>query len=292
MEDGPTVGRIQRAPGRRRRDRLDRPGSFGDVLLARFTGPARPGDAHGRPEKMIEKVPKRIRRAAYRALRWPPIGWVRFGSLRRLSPISRVWGFDRGGAVDRYYIEGFLARHSGDVNGRVLEVANNEYTLRFGGKAVERSDVLHPVEGSERATIVGDLAVGEGIPSGAFDCVICTQTLQLVFDVPAALSTIHRALKPGGVLLATVPGISQISREDMDQWGDFWRFTTASAERLAQVAFPGGEVSVEAHGNVLTSIAFLEGIAAEELSRRELDHLDPDYQMLLTIRASKSSGAA
>jgi glycosyltransferase involved in cell wall biosynthesis len=36
---------------------------------------------------------------------WPPVGWVRIGSLRRVTPISQVFGFDRGQPIDRYYIE-------------------------------------------------------------------------------------------------------------------------------------------------------------------------------------------
>jgi len=39
---------------------------------------------------------------------------------------------------------------------------------------------------------------------------------------------------------------------------------------------------------VLTAIAFLHGLAAEELRREELDYCDPDYEVLLTVRAAKS----
>ena len=46
---------------------------------------------------------------------------VRFGSFRRLTPISRLWGSDRGLPIDRYYLERFLERHAGDVRGHVLE---------------------------------------------------------------------------------------------------------------------------------------------------------------------------
>src|SRR5689334_3710614 len=44
----------------------------------------------------------------------PSVGEVRLGDLRRLTPISRNWGFDRGQPVDRYYIENFLAVQSSD----------------------------------------------------------------------------------------------------------------------------------------------------------------------------------
>jgi hypothetical protein len=57
----------------------------------------------------------RLRR---RLLGIPQPGAVDFGDLRRLAPVSRHFGVDRGTALDRYYIEGFLARHATDVRGR------------------------------------------------------------------------------------------------------------------------------------------------------------------------------
>ena len=45
------------------------------------------------------------------------------GIFRRTSPLSDVWGFDRGTPVDRYYIECFLEGQRRDITGRILEVA-------------------------------------------------------------------------------------------------------------------------------------------------------------------------
>jgi SAM-dependent methyltransferase len=221
----------------------------------------------------------------------PKVGNVRFGGLRRLEPISRKFGTDRGQGIDRYYIERFLEANSGRIRGRVLEVGDTAYTRKFGGARVERSDVLHAVAGNPEATIVADLAAGEGIPSGAFDAVILTQTLQHIFDVREALRSVHRSLKPGGTLLATVPGISQISRYDMDRWGDFWRFTTLSLRRLAEQVFQPDRVAVRAHGNVLVAAAFLHGLAAQELEESELSRVDPDYELLITLEAVKEGAA-
>jgi glycosyltransferase involved in cell wall biosynthesis/SAM-dependent methyltransferase len=228
----------------------------------------------------------------FRARRWGPdyalpVGSVRFGSLRRLTPMSREFGYDRGQPVDRYYIERFLAAHRADVKGRVLEVGDDTYTRRFGDDRVTQADVLDLDPGNAGATIIADLTTPSEVPPSAFDCVILTQTLPFIYDVSTALSTVHRTLKPGGILLATVPGISQISRYDMDRGGDYWRFTTRSAQRLCEAAFPGGHVSVEARGNLLSAAAFLYGLSAEELRPEELDHVDPDYQLIITIRAKK-----
>lgn len=219
----------------------------------------------------------------------PRPGRVRFGSLRRTSPISRVWGRDRGRSLDRYYIEGFLDRQREDVRGRVLEVAEPTYTKEFGDDRVVRSDVLHVQEGNPAATIVADLTAADHIPDESFDCIILTQTLQLIFDVPAALRTLHRILTPGGVLLATFPGITHTGDADwQEHW--CWSFTTTSARKLLHPVFGSDNVEIESHGNVLAATAFLYGLADAELRRDELDHHDPAYDMVITVRAVRNSG--
>lgn len=209
------------------------------------------------------------------------------GSFRRLTPISRVFGLDRGQSIDRYYIEAFLQKHNHDIRGHVLEIGDPRYTCKFGGDRVTRSDVLHVMPGNTQATLVGDLTTGEGIPKRAFDCMILTQTFPFIYDVQAAIANTYAAMKPGGVLLATFSGISQISRYDMDRWGDYWRFTTLSAKRLFEEVFSAGNVEVRAYGNVFTAIAFLHGLAVDELKQDELDYHDPDYEVLITVRAIK-----
>ena len=229
------------------------------------------------------------RRWLIRATRQPRVGGIDFGDLGGTTPVSRNWGFDRGTPIDRLYIERFLESHAADIRGRVLEVANNTYTLRHGGARVTQSDVLHPSEGNPRATIIADLARPTSELEGQFDCIICTQTLQLVYEVRSAVSQLSRWLKPGGTLLATVPGISQISREDMEQTGDYWRFTAAAVRKLVGDEFGTGNVDVQVLGNVLSSVAFLQGIAAEECDQAALLEHDPQFQMLLTIRATRSA---
>jgi len=213
-----------------------------------------------------------------------------FGSRHQLEPASREFGFDRGLPIDRYYIERFLDRYAGDVRGRVLEIGDDGYTRRFGDSQVTTRDVLHVAAGNPQATIVADLAAAGHIASDTFDCVILTQTLHLVYDVRAALGTLARILKPGGTLLATFPGLSQLS---CDAWRDtwYWGFTTLAARRLFAEAFPGADVAVEAYGNVLAASAFLHGLATRELTARELDHRDPSYEMLITARVVKAGGA-
>jgi SAM-dependent methyltransferase len=232
-------------------------------------------------------LPVSTRRRIVRFTRWPPVRFVRFGNLRRLKPISRSWGTERGQPIDRYYIERFLAQQAGDIQGRVLEIGDNTYTRQFGQNRVTESVVLHVAEQKEHVTLIGSLTDPSSIPAASFDCLIVTQTLQLIYDVQTAVCTIYDSLKPGGVALVTVPGISQISRYDMDRWGHYWSFTTRSVEKLFTAGFPLDHLQIEAHGNVLAAISFLHGLASQELRSAELEHTDPDYQLLITIRARR-----
>ena len=208
-----------------------------------------------------------------------------FDLRRRRRPLGSH--YERGLPVDRYYIENFLERHRSDVRGRVLEVADPAYTLRFGAERVTRSEVLHVESGNPQATIVGNLETGENIPSEAFDCFIATQLYPFIYNVRAAIANTRATLAPGGVLLATLPSISQISRYDMEHFGDFWRFTDESARRLFAEVFGSENVQIEIFGNVLSACAFLYCLGADELTRDELDDVDPDYPVTVTVRAIK-----
>jgi len=217
-----------------------------------------------------------------------PVGSVDFGSLQRTEPISRMFGLDRGVPIDRYYMERFLRQSSSAIHGHVLEIAERTYTERFGGSRVTKSDVLHLTGESPATTIVADLTSATSIGDDTFDCIVLTQTLQFIFDIQAAISELHRILKPGGCVLATATGISQISRYDADRWGDYWRLTDQSARRLFERYFRSEDVHVTTYGNVLAATSFLEGLATSELSRAELDVQDDDYQLVIGIKAVKA----
>ncbi len=216
----------------------------------------------------------------------PPLGMTRWGDLRCLKPISSRWGLDRGQPIDRYYIENFMACQSQDIHGRVLAIGDHFYTRKYGGDRVTQSDVLHVEEGNPDATIFGDLTDAPQIPSDSFDCFILTQTLQLIYEVRLALKTAYRVLKPGGVLLVTIPGISPVNDHEWNKcW--CWSFTTLSAQRLFEELFPAENIEIETFGNVLAATAFLQGLATQEVRTDELDYCDPGYPVTITIRAVK-----
>ncbi|TGE08041.1 class I SAM-dependent methyltransferase [Hymenobacter fodinae] len=245
--------------------------------------------------KILKKItPTPIKKALWsnatlrkHALQHCPID---FGDLRRVTPLSTCFGYDRGGPVDRYYIEGFLQKHAAQIRGNVLEIGDNEYTLAYGKTAVSKSDILHVNSSNKKATYIGDLSNAPHVPDNTFDCIILTQTLHLIYDFREAINTCYRVLKPGGSLLLTVPGISQI---DHDEWKDIWlwSFTRGSIKRLMHEHFPNTDIEIETHGNVLASASFLYGLGAPELTKEELDYHDNHFQMIITAKATKPSFA-
>ncbi|WP_138733969.1 methyltransferase domain-containing protein, partial [Modestobacter excelsi] len=169
------------------------------------------------PVRVVRAVERRsagARRAGFR---------VRWASTRRVDPLSE-WGFDRGTAVDRYYIQRFLDSHRDLVHGRTLEVKEDLYASDLGA---ERVDVLDVDPDNSAATIVGDLCDPATLPAETFDAAIVTQTLQLVPDPVAGLRTVLRALRPGAAALVTVPAMSRLAGD----W-DRWRWTPRGLEEL------------------------------------------------------------
>jgi glycosyltransferase involved in cell wall biosynthesis/SAM-dependent methyltransferase len=217
----------------------------------------------------------------------PAVGKVKLGDFARHTPFSTQFGYDRGGPVDRYYIENFLSQAAPLVRGRVLEIGDNAYTLLYGGEKVTRSDILHVDDSNPQATWVGDISHAPHIPDNTFDCIILTQTLHLIYHFREALLTCFRILKPGGSLLLTVPGITPI---DHGEWKEtwYWSFTDKSMRRLMGETFPRSNVVVYPFGNVFTATAFLYGMGLPEVPPAELLYDDPHYQVIITVKATKN----
>ena len=218
----------------------------------------------------------------------PEVGAVDPGDLDRVTPFSTEFGYDRGGPVDRYYIENFLQKEAGSIRGRVLEIGDNAYTMQYGGANVTKSDILHVNDTNPIATLIGDISDAPQIPDNSFDCIVLTQTLHLIYDFKGALETCHRILKPGGALLLTVPGITPI---DHGEWKEtwYWSFTDKAMHRLMTDAFGKGKVDINTFGNVFAASSFLYGMGLPEVPVEKLEYRDPHFQVIITVKAVKSA---
>lgn len=229
------------------------------------------------------RVTATARRLSRGAARFPPLNHLvmrtRWASLGRTKPVSR-WGSDRGTPVDRWYIERFLNAHQGDVRGRVLEVLEDLYATRLGAATV---DILDIDPANSSATIVGDVCDPTLLPGNAFDAIILTQTLQFLPDPHRALVNLVAALRPGAIMLVTVPAVSRVA-DDLDRW----RWTPKGLRELT--ADLGCELEVIGAGNVLACRAFLMGLAAEDLPATALRVDDRAFPLVVTARMRKIGG--
>jgi SAM-dependent methyltransferase len=211
-----------------------------------------------------------------------------FGDLG-LEPVTSDWGLSRGRPVDRPYIEQFLERHRDDIAGHVVEVGGRGYTLQFGDTRVQRSDVWDVDPANAEATIVADLSDARSVPSHTFDCFVLPQVLELILKAPEAVAEIHRVLKPGGVALITVPGISHISSFPVEaaQWS--WTFYPRTLRWLLERAgFAPSDIHVAGWGNLKTTVAFLAQLAESDLRPGDYAVNDDRYPLIVTARAVKA----
>ena len=204
----------------------------------------------------------------------------RWGNLRRTTPLSGTFGFERGTPVDRYYLHRFLDDHRALITGDVLEVQTNSYTKRFGHD-LGRTDSFDIVP-LFNPTYLIDLGHSERVlPEAAYDCVLLPQTLPHLRELDLCLSQAMRVVRPGGVILASAGCLIPLTGDMPDYWRlspDGWR------EKLAS-AWPGAEVN--GHGNCLSAVAAQLGLALEELSDAELAVHDPRYPVVTTIVCRK-----
>ena len=170
---------------------------------------------------------------------------------------------------------------------RRSRILDSTLTTRFGGDRVSHSDVLDIDPGNHLATVIGDLRVAADLPEAMYDCFILTQTVHLIDDIRSAVANAHRVLKPGGVLLATLPAVSMVEQEA----GDWWRLTERGVRDLFEPVFGEAQISLRSRGNVLAATAFLYGLSCDEVEQSELDVDDELYPVIVTVRAVRRATA-
>jgi SAM-dependent methyltransferase len=201
-----------------------------------------------------------------------------------VKPLSYRWGEDRGQPIHRYYINRFMKKYAPDIHGHCLEFQDPAYAVWFGGAALTKLDILHIDDSNPRATLVADLTKPNEIPTGLFDCIVCTHVLHIVYELGRIVAEMHRILKPGGVLLVAVPCVSMWEPQEHE----LWRFTPDGLRKILASAFGAANVVVHAFGNSLTSAGELRGLVAEEFTHQELEYQDERFPVEVCARAVKA----
>lgn len=227
---------------------------------------------------IIIRFGKKIRAVINRSLISPE----KYLKSRSLKPLSSKYGFDRGMPVDRYFIESFIAKHAAVIGGNCLEIVDPYYIHKYGGQKVTRADVLDIIP-RKTTTIHGDLRNVPVILDNTYDCVIITQTYNVIDDFYAAIGESKRILKPGGVLLVTLPTLSPCWNLKIN----LWRFTADSAKYVFEKFFEREKLEVEALGNKDAAMGFWQGYALEDLPSSVVAKRDENFPLIIGIKATK-----
>jgi SAM-dependent methyltransferase len=208
-------------------------------------------------------VPKSVSRALVRATCWPPVGSVRFGALRVLDPSARKLA---GRTVEQALVSRFLDANAIDASARWSCVGD---LARAWAEERGLRDLACELEldASERRR--------------ELDGVVCAGAFERVADPSEAVARLARRLRPGGRVVAALPGVGVGCPA---RAGASWGFTPASARRLFEAHF--GALEISALGNVLCAIALVQELPVEALPAGALDSADADYPLLVGVRAT------
>ena len=202
----------------------------------------------------------------------------RWGNLRRTTPFSSTYGFERGQPIDRYYLHKFLDSHRDLITGDVLEIQGTSYAERFGHDLF-RADSFD-IEPRVEPTYLCDFAhCADVIPNHAYDCLLLPNSLPHFRELDRCLAHALRVVRPGGTILASAAGLLPLTGDIAEYWRltpDAWRLTLVEA-------WSGAALEVAGHGNCLSAVGAQLGLALEELTEAELDVRDPRFPVLTTM---------
>ena len=213
-------------------------------------------------------------------------------TLNSINKYSEKFGFDRGTPIDRYYIDEFI---------RNLEL-NNEFNtaLEFGElNYVEQFNVSHkfflshPDFSKSKDTknqILFDLNTQKKYDGQKFDLIISTNVINFTKNPFVTLRHHIDMLNIDGTIFLTASSSMPISQFDAERWGDYWRFTPDAMHHLLENL--DCEYQVESLGNFKSSVAFLCGLASEEMEESDLKEKDNRYPLLVVALIKKKRYSA
>jgi SAM-dependent methyltransferase len=135
-----------------------------------------------------------------------------------------------GGSVMRALAAPVLASWRSDLRGTILDLASGDGTKELRRLAPNANWIGLDI--SRRPDVVADVTRPLPIGSSSVDTAVLSWFLYVARDPCAVLSEARRALRPGGVLILTVPLVFPVNPEP----DDFWRFTGGAVDRLLRDA--------------------------------------------------------
>jgi SAM-dependent methyltransferase len=160
-----------------------------------------------------------------------------FTSIYYSGTTYSLWRAAKGPTAD--YSEG-LVLDAGSGRGSWKDVIE---------RAATRESVDIAPKAGEHVTWVADLTAMPQVPTDRYDTAVCHQVLEHVTDPGAAAGELWRVLKPGGVLVVSVPHLSR--QHELPY--DYFRFTPGGLRQLLTAA--GFQlVSVRPYGGLCTFV--------------------------------------
>lgn len=223
---------------------------------------------------------------------WPLIRQWRTLRYRRLQPVGG--GKSEGLSTIRYYWADFLEQHQRDVRGHVLEIGETATVRAYGGDAITQADALDLAPHSPEVRVVADLSRADHVEGAVYDCFINQFTTCVIYDIDAALYHAIRLLKPGGVLLINFWCVDFYLHRGLDMgtapsgypplYMHHWFTPINVHDRLRRLGLGEADYQLTIYGNLLTRMAFLLNIPAQEYTEHELATVDPGQPLLICAR--------
>jgi SAM-dependent methyltransferase len=159
----------------------------------------------------------------------------------------------QAGDLQLYTIWRFLGPHFKNLRGSLIDVGCGEMPFRsllpenigYQGIDVKQASDFKMLGSSDITTFDGQHIP---FPDNSFDNALCTEVLEHAENPEILVEEMFRILKPGGVLLATIPFSARVHYAPYD----FNRFTR---HRLDQMFSAFAEVTIEERGNDIAVIA-------------------------------------
>lgn len=209
-----------------------------------------------------------------------PFGEIDFGDLKRELPFCPNFGFSRGTPVDRFYLGSFINEVRARISGRTLEIGGRLNNRQIYGLTNITSYETMDLSPTNSPTVVADAHDINAIGIGSVNSIILFNVLEHCSRPWIVVGNLHEWLATGGKVFCAVPNAQRLHRDPKD----FWRILP---DALAELFKRFGYIEIKAYGNLISSIAALSGISAEELNATELARTDERYPVLSCIVAEK-----